>query len=1037
MKRSSLFLAIAIFSTFTMAAGGQGYAPTNYSLLRWRSVGPARGGRSVAVTGVKSRPNEFYFGATGGGLWKSTNAGESWSCVSDGSFTTASVGAVAVSESNPDVVYAGTGERDIRGDISHGDGIYKSTDGGNTWQHIGLETTQTISKIQIRPDNPDVVYVAALGHVYGPNPDRGVFKSTDGGKTWNKILFESDRAGAVDLCMDPSNPDTLYAATWEAWRTPYTLNSGGPGSKLYKTTDGGQNWTDLSRAPGMPKGILGKIGLSVSPVKPDRVWANVEAEDGGIFRSDDGGKTWQKVNDDRDYRQRAWYYTHLYADPKLADTVYVVNVGFARSTNGGKTWTDLNVPHGDNHDLWINPADTNRMIESNDGGATVTTDGGKTWTQENYPTAELYHVVADNHFPYRIYGAQQDNSTVRLDPGQPGGGRGFGRRQIQNWQPTAGGESGYIAVKPDDPDVVYGGSYGGVIMMMNDRTGLFAVIDPWPDNPMGHAAKDLKHRFQWTFPIVTSPHDPNVLYTSSQCLLKTTNGGHSWQRISPDLTRNDPSTLGSSGGPITKDNTSVEYYGTIFTVAESPVRRGVIWTGSDDGLVHVTQNGGGSWADVTPKDMPHWGRVSMVDPSALDAGTAYIAVNNYQNDDYAPYLYRTHDYGRTWTKIVTGIPAGAFARVCRADPKRKGLLYAGTETGAYVSFDDGDHWQTLQMNLPVCPVHDLIIKNSDLIAATHGRSFWILDNISLLEHLSPEAQAKPVVFPPKDPYRVNTASVEIDYYLPAQADSLKLEILGADGKVITSYDGSGRRALSRESGVHRFQAQFGYPAPHTFPGMILWTGGRRQGIGAAAPPGPYTIRLTAGKETVSCPFRLLKDPRVPASEKDLAEQYAFSKRIIDRISAANDTVVKIRDLKKQIDTSVQTAKNDSQIKTAGTALNARLSAVEGEIYQVQNRTGEDPLNFPIMLNDRLTGLLGVVQSGSMRPSEQTYQVFDALSALLQVQLDALQGLLNRDLAALNQDLQAKGLAAIKPSTVAADAQSEPATRGRREEDDGE
>jgi len=1031
-RYAPLFSAI-LLSVLAVPALAQGYDPANYAMLKWVSVGPARGGRSVAVAGSKTRPKEFYFGATGGGLWKSTDAGASWSCVSDGYFKSSSVGAVAVSPSNPDVVYAGMGERDIRGDISAGDGVYKSTDGGKTWKHIGLEATQNISRIQIDPANPDIVYVAALGHVWGANPERGVYKSTDGGQTWKQVLFESDRAGAVDLCMDPNNPNTLYAATWEAWRTPYALNSGGPGSKLYKTTDGGATWTDLSRNPGMPAGVLGKIGISVSPVKSDRVWAIVEAQDGGIFRSDDAGKTWQRVNDDHEYRQRAWYYNHLYADPKAIDTLYVLNVGFFKSTDGGKKFTRVRARHGDNHDLWIDPADPNTMIESNDGGATVTTDGGKTWTEESFPTAQIYHVVADNHFPYRIYGAQQDNSALVLCPdGKPD----FFSRD--NWFYSAGGESGYLAVKTDDPDIVIGGNYGGNIAVLNQRTGLAYPIDPWPDNPMGHAAADIAQRFQWTFPIVTSPHDPNTLYTASQYLFKTTNMGQSWKRISPDLTRNDKSRQGSSGGPITKDNTSVEYYDTIFTVAESPARRGLIWAGSDDGLVHVTTDGGTTWTDVTPPDMPHWGRVSMVEPSPHDADTAYLAVNNYQNDDVAPYLYRTHDLGKTWTKITAGIPTGAFARVCREDPKRKGLLYAGTETGAYASFDDGDHWQSLQLNLPLCPVHDLIRKNDDLIAATHGRSFWVLKDVSLLGQLTARPLAQPTLYPPQDTYRVGEAKVVLSYYLPARVDSLRLDFLGADGKPITTVDSARNKELSRDPGVHRFTASLEYPGYRSFPGMVFWTAGRGEGEPVFAPPGHYTVRMTAGQTIATRSFRLLKDPRVPASEADLAEQFAFSKRIVDRINDANDAVVKIRDLKKQIDGSIQASKNDSQIATDGKALQGKLSAVEETIYQVHSTSGEDALNYPIMLNDRLAGVLQATRAGSHRPTEQSYQVFQLLSAQLQTQLTALNGLLAHDLVAYNQELKAKGIAEIHPSTQAATAQPAAPSKGEEETeaDDG-
>ncbi|HRK23106.1 MAG TPA: hypothetical protein PLX06_14910, partial [Fimbriimonadaceae bacterium] len=581
-------------------------------------IGPYRGGRSIAVAGSQARPNEYYFGATGGGVWKTTDGGENWECVSDGFFKTSSVGALAQSASNPDVVYAGMGERDLRGNIAEGDGVYKTTDGGKTWQHMGLAACRTIGRIVVHPANPDIVYVAALGHIYGRNAERGVYKSTDGGRTWLKVLFESDRAGAVHIVMDPADPETLYAATWEAFRTGYSLSSGGPGSKIWKTSDGGRSWQNLSAKPGLPVGLFGKIGLTVSPANPKRVWAIIEATDGGIFRSDDAGETWQMVNNDRNWRQRAFYYTHVAADPKNAESVYVLNVGMGRSTDGGKTFRGVGTPHSDNHDIWIAPDDSNRMVQANDGGANVSKDGGRTWTDQDLPTAQFYHVATDNAFPYRIYGAQQDNSTVRISSRT--NGAGIGRN---DWVETAGGESGYVTPHPADPEVVFGGSYGGYLEMLNHRTGARRNVNPWPDNPIGHGSIDQVHRMQWTFPIVFSPHNSKVLYTCSQYVLKSTDGGGSWTKISPDLSRNDPTTLGPSGGPITKDNTGVEVYGTVFTLAESSRKAGVLWAGSDDGLIHVSTNGGGEWRNVTPVGMPKWGLVSIIEASPHDPGTAF------------------------------------------------------------------------------------------------------------------------------------------------------------------------------------------------------------------------------------------------------------------------------------------------------------------------------------------------------------------------------------------------------------------------------
>ncbi len=1025
----SLLMSLALLAPLVPATVFSQVDPSLLSGLKYRLIGPFRGGRSLAVCGSKQRPTEFFMGATGGGIWKTTDSGANWSCVSDGYLGSSSVGAIAIAASNPDVIFAGTGERDIRGDISEGDGLYRSADDGKTWTRAGLENTRTISRIQIDPSNPDVVYVAALGHIYGRNPERGVFKSSDAGKTWTRVLFVDDRSGAVDLAMDPAHPETLYAATWEAWRTPYSLSSGGPGSRLFKTTDGGKTWRDLSRAPGMPKGVLGKIGLSVSPVDSNRVWANVEAEDGGIFVSDDAGSTWKRTSDDREWRQRAWYYTHIYADSKDKDTVYVLNVGAGKSTDGGKTFHGFRAPHGDNHDLWIAPDNPERMIESNDGGAAVSTDGGRTWTAEDMPTGQFYHVSADNDFPFHLLGAQQDSSSVRI--ASEGRGAGIGPT---DWTSTAGGESGFVVAKPSNPDLVFGGNYGGNVEEFNHRTNVSRSVDPWPDNPMGHAAIDIEDRFQWTFPIVFSPNDPNVLYTASQYIYETTNDGNSWTRISPDLTRHDPSTLQSSGGPITKDNTSVEYYGKVFALAESPVTPGTIWAGSDDGLVHVTRSGGASWSDVTPKNMPKWGRVSTVEASPTDEGTAYLAVNNYQNDDPAPYLYRTHDFGRTWTKIVNGLPANAFARAIRQDPVRRGLLYAGTETGLFVSFDDGDHWQPLQLNLPLCPVHDLIVKNDDLLVATHGRAFWILDDLSPLRQIG-SAPTRPTLFTPDSAIegsrgfggffrgRGNVklgqnppSGIVLDYYLPAKADDVKIEFTDDSGKVFQTQD-----LGSQDTGAHRTSVVLRYPSFRTFPGMVLWSGFSSP---ISAPPGDYGVRLIAGSQSDSTTAHLLPDPR-GGNPADLRAQFELSEQIIGRLDAANDAVVKIRDLRSKLSTL---AKARPEFAGEAGRLMARSAPIEEAIYQTKSKTGEDPLNYPIMLNDRLAGLLSNVQSGPFRPTRQSYRVFEVLSGLLQVQLDKLQPILGSDLEDLNTRLRAKN---ISPIQLVDPTKAAPEQRGRR------
>ncbi|HEY0366984.1 MAG TPA: hypothetical protein VGC73_10965, partial [Pyrinomonadaceae bacterium] len=714
LKVASVCFVFALTLTAIPVHAQNGTPPKPPDLLKplqYRSIGPYRGGRSAAVTGVPSQPGVFYYGATGGGVWKTTDGGINWESISDGSvFGTGSVGAIAVADSDPNTIYVGMGESPIRGNVSHGDGVYKSNDAGKTWKRTGLEDTRQIPRIRIHPKNPDLVYVAALGHVWGPNDQRGVFRSKDGGKTWDKIFSRGNKAGAIDLILDPSNANILYAGFWEVYRKPWTLESGGPGSGIFKSTDGGDTWNELTRNPGMPKGMVGKVGIAVSPANPDRVWAIVEAEDGGVFRSDNGGNTWTRVNEERRLRQRAWYYTRIYADPKNADSVYILNTGFYRSNDGGRTYTGIGVPHGDNHDLWIAPDDPNRMIESNDGGANVSYNGGRSWTEQDQPTAQFYRVALDNDFPYNVYGAQQDNSTVRIASRTTEGGIG-----TSDWYDVGGGESGWVAPSPKDSNIVFAGSYGGLTTRYDKRTGQLRDINPYPNNPMGAGADVLKYRFQWNFPLLFSPHDANKLYTAANVLFMSTDEGSSWQIISPDLTRNDKSKQGASGGPITKDNTSVEYYATIFTVIESPVQAGTIWTGSDDGLVQVTRDGGKNWSNVTPPSsmMPEWIQINSIDASPHDPGTAYVAATMYKWDDNKPYLYRTTDYGKTWKKITNGIPDTTFTRVIREDPNKRGLLYAGTETGMYVSFDNGDHWQSMQLNLPIVPITDLAIQKRE------------------------------------------------------------------------------------------------------------------------------------------------------------------------------------------------------------------------------------------------------------------------------------------------------------------------------------
>mgnify|MGYP001025383107 FL=1 len=1016
------------------------YDPKLYQAMQWRLIGPFRGGRVTAVAGVPSQPMTFYMGATGGGVWKTEDGGLTWRNISDGYFKTGSIGAIAVAESDPNVIYVGTGEACPRGNVSHGDGVYKSTDGGKTWVNVGLRDTRHIARIRIHPQNPDLVYVAALGHVFGPNEERGVFRSRDGGKTWEKILYVDEKTGAIDLAMDPTNPRILYAAFWQVLRQPWALISGGPGSGLYKTTDGGNTWTKLTN--GLPQGILGRIGVAVSPARPDRVWAIVEAEEGGVFRSDDGGRSWRLVNRERKLRQRAWYYSHIYADPKDPDTVYVLNVQFFKSIDGGRTFDiTIRAPHGDHHDLWINPNHPQIMINGNDGGANVTFNGGQTWSpQSNQPTAQFYRVAVDNRFPYYVYGAQQDNTTVAIASRTTG--MGIDR---PDWYPVGGGESGYVIPHPQDPNIVYAGSYGGLITRYDHRTRQARNITAWPQTAVGEAAKNLKYRFQWNAPILLSPHDPKILYHAAQVLLRSTDEGQTWQEISPDLTRNDKSKQDYSGGPITRDNTGVEVYGTIFALAESPRQAGLIWAGTDDGLVWVTRNGGKNWENVTPREMPEWGTVNTIEASPHDPATAYIAVHRYRLDDYRPYIFKTNDYGKTWKKITRGLPETDFVRVVREDPVRRGLLYAGTETGVYVSFDDGETWQSLQLNLPVVPIHDLVVKDTDLVAATHGRSFWILDDLTPLRELTDAvAQADMHLFTPRPTYRMEGRSADIPglgknppngvivhyFFKQKPEDEVKLEFLDARERVIRTFSSRARPAeappdpmaeffglapiqerVPAEAGMNRFVWDLRYPDPPRVPGIPTWGSAR----GPKVVPGTYQVRLTVGGKTLVRSFEVRKDPRVEATPEDLQEQFDLLLQIRDAITDVHEAANRIRDVKRQMEELIRRLSDHPQGRTLTDSVRAfreRLTRLEEELIQTRNEAPQDPLNFPPKLNNQLITLYGVVASADARPTAAARARWEELKAQVSRHLGDLQQMWERDLANLNRQMRDLGISPI-------------------------
>jgi len=1049
-----LFFDSTILNAQRGGGAGQPASAGPFGALRWRSLGPPRGGRSLAVAGSVARPNEYYMGATGGGLWKTTDGGTTWRPVTDGLIHSSSVGAVAVSPSNPDVVYIGTGEADIRGNIIQGDGAYTSTDAGKTWTHIGLKDTENISKIRVHPTNPDLVYVAAFGHHAAPNPERGVFRSKDGGKTWDKILFRDNKTGAIELILDPNNPQVIYAALWEAYRNSWEMSSGGPGSGLFKSTDGGDHWTDISRNAGLPKAMLGKIGVTVSGADSSRVYAQIEAEDGGFFLSDDAGATWKKVSDRRDLRQRAFYYTHVFADPKVKDTVYELNVNFHKSIDAGKTWTTLRPPHGDNHDMWIASNDSNRMIEANDGGANVSVTGGETWTAETMPTAQFYHVITTAHVPYHICGAQQDNSTACVSSRQPQGGPGgSGGGADQVFYSVGGGESGYVASDPRNPDVFYAGSYGGLITRSDRRTGQERAINPYPDNPMGYASADITERFQWTFPIVLAPTNPGSIYVGSQHLWKSTNEGQSWTKISPDLTRHDPKTMGASGGPITKDNTGVETYATIFSIAPSARDANVIWTGSDDGYVQVTRDGGTTWKNVTPKDLPDFARISLVEASPLRAGTAYVAANRYQQDDFKPYVYRTDDYGTTWTKIVNGVAANDFARAIREDVKVAKLLYLGTEHGIYISFDDGANWQSLRQNLPDTPVHDIALETTsqrDLVIATHGRGFYVMDNIGPLRQGGLQTTSTFHLYKPEDALRGLDRNVAVDYYLQQPVQKVTVEFLDAQGTVIRTFtgtpapaatttdstsqlaqgavanapprpeggeeDGGFRRPPEPKppvtAGLHRLNWDMRYPGATEFPGLIMWAASTR---GPEAPPGTYQARVTADGQTATQSFAIKREPRLlkDVTDQDLREQFDLAIKVRDKASQANDAVLLIRGIKAQIADRKAKASGKPAVARALDDFEQALSAVEGEIYQVKLQSSQDPLNFPIKLNNKIAALQGVIESADVKPTEQTYSVFRTLSNRLDEQLAKVDSGVKTRMPPVNQLLQKEKLEPLK------------------------
>jgi photosystem II stability/assembly factor-like uncharacterized protein len=985
--------------------------PKLFSGMQWRQVGPFRGGRALAIEGVPGEPNTWYFGAVAGGVWKTLDGGANWAPLFDKQ-DISSIGAIAVAPSDHNTIYVGTGEAAIRGNTTYGTGVYKSVDAGKNWKNMGLRDTRQIGALIIHPNNPDVVLVAALGHAFGPNQERGIFRTSDGGKTWTKVLSKDENTGGIEVVFDPHNPNVVFAALWQARRQPWFFSSGGPGSGLYKSDDNGVTWKQLT-GNGLPNGILGRIGITVSGPDSNRVYAIIEAKEGGIFRSDDAGEKWTKVNDDGRFRQRAWYFSKIYADPKSADTVYVLNTGAFKSVDGAKSFNLLPARHGDHHGLWIDPENPNRIGNANDGGASISMDGGKTWTtQNNQPTAQFYHVATDNAFPYHIYGAQQDNSNIciasRTDSGVIG---------PQDWFPAGGGECGFVVPDPRDWHIIYSNSEG-YINRYDKSKEQDQDVSPMPIDNSGRGAAELPHRFQWVSPLFLSPHNPDVMYTAAECVFKSTDHGMTWTQISNDLTKNDKSKQQPSGGPLTNDITSVEYYNTVFALAESPVKEGTLWAGTDDGLMHVSADGGKNWANVTPK-MPEWSTVSIIDPSPHDGTTAYVAVDRHRLDDFKPYIYKTADLGKSWSGIVNGIPEGAYVRTVREDPKRKGLLYAGTELGVYFSLDDGAHWQPLQLNLPQSPIHDLVVKDDDLVVATHGRSFWVLDDITPVRQLAAQKSgAEVVLYQPQTALRLHYPNefdrrqpvgdnpppgAIIDYYLKtAPKDEIIIDILDAQGKVVRHLSSKEKKeneqppewpdrverpkTIPASDGMNRFAWDLRYDDPIQIPGAFYTSDAPK---GPLALPGHYQVKLTVGGESQTAPLHLDIDPRTKGSEGALQKQFTLAMQTNDRISQLHQAVNEIREVKSQIKNLHTKFGDDPKVKEAlqmADAMEKRMSDVEEQLIQVNMKGSEGNLAFPSMLNERFDAFSHAIESADSEPTHPQLEAFQTLSGGLEEQL---------------------------------------------------
>lgn len=1006
-RRTAVLDIILIGLTLLLAAGKAHATPaadSAYSMLEWRNVGPNRGGRSIAAAGHADRPFEYYFGATGGGLWKTEDGGTSWRPVTDGQIGSASVGAVAVAPSNADIVYLGMGEGELRSNVLQGDGVYRSIDGGKSWAHLGLANTRTITALRVHPRNADIVYAAALGDPFADNEDRGVFRSRDGGKSWKKILYRSSKAGAVDLAIDPANPDTLYATLWQVYRKPWKLWSGGPESGIFKSTDSGDSWTDITRNNGLPKTILGKMTIAVSPADPNRLYANIEAEEGGLYRSNDAGQNWEHVNGDRKLWQRSFYFMKLRPDPIDRDTIYVLSFRLEKSTNGGKHFEAVHTRHADIHDLWIDPADSSRMIVADDGGGSVSVNGGGSWTEQDFPTAQIYRLATTAGFPYSLCGAQQDNTSICV-PSRVTSPFGSATHvdSFADFKTIASSESGYVAPHPTNEDVFFVGETNGLVRFDTKRDSL-RDVQPYPYSVMGQPAGTMKERWNWSYPVVFSSLPPHALYIGSQSLWRSLDEGQSWDKISPDLTRADPETLGETGGPIRPDQDGPEVYGTIYTIAPSPLRQQLIWTGSDDGLVHVTRDDGKSWDAVTPRDLPKQARISFVHASARDPATAYLAAKRYELGDSQPYLFRTTDYGASWTRIDKGLPVGDVTHAIVEDSIRKGLLFVGTEHGVHMSFDDGATWNSLSLNLPDTHVSGLKVVGNELAIATHGRSFFVLEGLETLRHLA--AQGTPggaSFFPPADAV-LGAIPARLNFYLDAAAEAASMTVMDRNGEVIRKLRLPARMA----AGAHSIGWDLRHDGATVFEGMILEA--PSPATGPLVLPGRYKVMINLGDRQLTRDLEVTLDPRLDdTSRSGLEAQNELVLEIRDAVSAANQTVLEIRRLRDELGRRSVSG----QLAEARRVFIAEISAVEASLYQVKNQSPKDKIAYPIQLNDRLAHLMDMVGLKRGAPTAAQRQVFAELRGELDAVLGRYTAILEDSLPRLNRDLGAAGLDPVR------------------------